>query len=89
MIAPELLQEVAETVAQAGAEESVLGVLRAAFHGVHFSWCMDDDVGKAKPVLERPGFNLYLVDSREHCLKLTNDTAIATGFLVAQVSPED
>lgn len=89
MIAPELLEQAAAMVAKANAEESVVGELRAAFPGTHFSWCMDDDVGKAKPVLERAGFNLYLVDSREHCLKLTNDAGVATGVLVAQVIPDD
>lgn len=88
MIAEETLQQVAETVLRAGVDEAVLGELRKGFPGVHFSYCMDDDVGKAKPVLEQPGFNLYLVDSRDHCLKLTNDAAVATGVLVAEAIEE-
>jgi hypothetical protein len=88
VIPPELLQQVAEAVERAGIAESVLAELRAAHRGVHFSWCMDDDVGRAKPVMQRPGFNLYLVDSREHCLKLTNDADVATGVLVAETGDE-
>lgn len=85
MIAEDTLQQVADRVERAGVSEAVLTELRQGFPGVHFSYCMDDDVGRAKPVLERPEFNLYLVDSREHCLKLTNDAAVATGVLVAEV----
>lgn len=89
MIRPELLREVAEAVEKAGVTESVLTTLRAAHRGVHFSWCLDDDVAKAKPALERPGFNLYLVDSRDYCLKLTGDAETASGLLVAEVRAED
>jgi hypothetical protein len=88
MIADDTLQKVAEAVEQAGVSEAVLAELRQGFPGVHFSYCMDDDVGTAKPVLERPGFNLYLVDGREHCLSLTSDPAVATGLLVAEVIEE-
>lgn len=88
MIAAETLQQVAEAVERAGVSEAVLAELRQGFPGVHFSYCMDDDVGAAKPALERPGFNLYLVDGREHCLSLTTDPAAATGLLVAEVIAE-
>jgi hypothetical protein len=29
------------------------------------------------------------VDSRDHCLSLTQDSEIATGIVVAEVEPED
>jgi hypothetical protein len=35
--------------------------------------------------LEHDRFNLYLIDGREHCLKLTNDTETATGLVVAEI----
>lgn len=85
MIPQALLQQVADTVEQQGVGETVLAHLRSSFPGVHFSYCMDDDVCDAAPALQRGGFNLYWVDGRDHCLCLTNDAACATGLLVAEV----
>jgi hypothetical protein len=63
--------------------------LRQDFPDIHFTYCMDDDVaGSAKPVYEHPRFNLYLVDSRQECLCLTNDLDIASGVVVAEVEEE-
>ena len=40
------------------------------------------------PVLERPGFNLYLVNGSEHCLSLTNDPELAIGVVLAWTDEE-
>lgn len=81
----ELLADIAAKISRAGVGESVLQVLRADYPGMHFSYCMDDDVGTLRPALECAGFNLYYVDGREHCLSLTTEPAAATGLLVAEV----
>jgi len=39
---------------------------------------MDDDLPNNTPIIEHKGFNLYLIDAREHCLCLTNDYDTAT-----------
>lgn len=88
MIAEETLKQVAESVERAGVGEAVLADLRQEFPGVHFSYCLDDDVGVARPVLEHPAFNLYLVDGRDHCLSLTTNPTAATGLLLAEVVAE-
>jgi hypothetical protein len=40
-------------------------------------------------VIETDKFNLYLIDGREHCLKMTNDYEVATGIVVAEVIADD
>jgi len=50
---------------------------------------MDDDVCGFSPSLRREGFNLYLIDGRDHCLVLTQDREIATGILVAELEGEE
>jgi len=30
-------------------------------------------------------FNLYLLDTREHCVQITNDPSVASGIVVAQL----
>ena len=65
--------------------ESILPELRQSYPDMHFTWCMDDDIGCEAAVLEEEGFNLYLVDGREHCLKFTTDPEAATGVVIAEV----
>lgn len=89
MMPPATLEAVAETVARLGLSEPTLALLRARHPDLHFTYCMDDDVGAETPFAERPGFNIYLVDGREHCLKFTGDPAAATGLVLAEVSDDD
>ena len=90
MITPEIVDEVAAKVEQqGGASEEVIQTLRASYEGIHFTYCMDDDIINPRPILEKTDFNIYLVDGREHCLCMTNDYDIATGIVVAEVIPDD
>lgn len=66
-------------------DEGMASQLRKAFPDCHFTYCMDDDIGAEEPLLEREGFNLYLVDGQGHCLKLTTDLAKANGVVIAEV----
>ena len=68
--------------------ESMLPELRQSYPDVHFTWCMDDDVGCEEAALEADAFNLYLVDGRDHCLKFTTDPEAATGVVIAEVTEE-
>ena len=89
MMPPATLEAVAGAVARLGLSEQTLAVLRARHPEVHFTYCMDDDVGAETPFAQRPGFNIYLVDGREHCLKFTSDLAAATGLVLAEVVDDD
>jgi len=66
-------------------DEQCMGALRSEFPGLHFTWCMDDDIGSEKALLEKKGFNLYLVNGEKHCLSLTTDPSIANGVVIAEV----
>jgi hypothetical protein len=89
MIAEERLDQITEVVRRAGLNAETIGALREAFVDVHFTHCSDDDIGVGTPVRAADGFNLYLVDGREHCLVLTDDPANATGVVLAEVEHED
>lgn len=84
----EQVAEVARLAQAAGLNETTMSVLRARFRGMHLSYCNDDDVYASKPFVQSPGLNVYLVDGRQHCLKLTEDLESATGLLLAEVSDE-
>lgn len=89
MIPEERLDQITEVVRRAGLNAETLGALREAFADIHFTHCSDDDIGVGQPIRTTDGFNLYLVDGREHCLVLTNDPANATGVVLAEVERED
>jgi hypothetical protein len=50
---------------------------------------MDDDIGSHQPYQSHHGFNVYLVDGREHCLKFTKDLEHATGLVLAEVIDDE
>ena len=85
MINPEQLQTVAARISIQPLNETLISQVRAEFQGIHFTYCMDDDIPNNEPVLSHPNFNLYLIDGREHCLCLTNNFDHATGIVIAEI----
>jgi hypothetical protein len=79
------VQAVVDAALKDGLSETTLAKLRADFKGVHFTYCMDDDVAGVEPIQRHPGMNVYLVDGRDHCLKLTDKLEVATGLVLAEV----
>ncbi len=79
------IDEVVAFVEANGLSDETVQSLRQQFSGCHFTYCMDDDVHFAKAYAERAGFNLYLVDSRQHCSELTSDSDCASGIVLAEV----
>lgn len=88
-ITTEMVEAITTEVEKLGLSEMTISQLRTIFPGVYFTYCMDDDVHSGKPVVERPGFNLYLVGSGDHCLGLTSACESATGIIVAEVIEDE
>lgn len=89
MIAAETVAGIAAELENIGLSEQALAVLRSSHPDIHFTYCIDDDVGEREPYLSHPGFNIYLVDGREHCLKFTSEISHATGLVLAEVIADD
>jgi len=88
MITEEIVSKVADQLQGVALDSTITQTLRAEFPEVHFTYCMDDDVHGPRPVLEREGFNLYLITHQEHCLAVTSNYPNATGVVVAEVVEE-
>lgn len=88
MISQSQLIEIGDFVAAQSSAADLTAVLRNQFSGIHFTCCMDDDVYSATAVLEREKFNLYLIDSSNHCLSFTQNLEQATGVVVAELEQE-
>ncbi|TCK08376.1 DUF6129 family protein [Marinobacterium mangrovicola] len=90
MITETTLNEIAEFAASQVMGEPLIADLRVKYPDYHFTWCFDDDIGAtAKPWKEYDTFNLYLVNSSEHCSKLSNDAENASGVVLAEVIADD
>ena len=85
MLSAETLASIAADIERLGVSESTVSQLRTQHHALHFTYCLDDDVGDRIPVHAGAGFNLYLVDGRDHCLKFTDHLTEATGLVLAEV----
>jgi hypothetical protein len=84
VIEPALIERLADGVERQGLDEAAVAALCAAYPGLHFTVCDDDDVpARLVPVAERAGFNVYLVDAGEHCAKFTTEPAHASGLVFA------
>lgn len=89
MIGPDLVAEIAARVEGEGLGDGLVGVLRGAYPGISFTLCGEDDIANAEPVLERAGFNVYLVDGSGPCLRLGEDYGSASGVVIAEVVSDD
>jgi hypothetical protein len=85
MIAQAKLDEIGKLLSQRAVDESAVIELRQQYPDIHFTYCMDDDVIAASPLHESDNFNLYLIDSSNHCLGFTQDLEVATGIIVAEI----
>ena len=88
MISGEQLAGIAGWLREHGTAEDGLPSLRQRYPEMHFTWCMDDDIGIEAAAVESEAFNLYLVDGHDHCLKFTTDADAATGVVIAEVTDE-
>lgn len=84
MIEEKVINEINTALIKQGLNENAVTALRKKWPGIHFTYCSDDDVSHAKAVRESDGFNIYLIDSRNHCLCFTSSTEVATGLVLAQ-----
>ena len=89
MIAASDIEQICALVEANGLDEAAVSSLRGKWPNIHFTYCSDDDVSGPKPVREFAGFNVYLVDGREHCLKFTSNYEVATGLVLAEVEADD
>lgn len=87
MLSPELIAEVGQAVRS----DLPIASLRQRYPELHFTECSEDDVSpRYRPALAAGAHDLYLVTGASgHCLALTNDSALATGLLIAAKVDDD
>jgi hypothetical protein len=90
MITEDVLNAICEYASGQVIGEPLVADLRKQYPDYHFTWCFDEDIGAtARPWAERENFNIYLVNSSDHCSKLSNDPESASGVVLAEVIADD
>jgi hypothetical protein len=77
------LAAIARAVGEAAGGAPSLAELRSRFPGVAFARVDAADVRGEEPAARAGAFALHLMDTRAHCLSLTQDPACATGVVLA------
>lgn len=85
MIETAHINAVIDLVEARGLSEQIVAELRQQFDAYHFTWCMDDDMDSATPAITQSCFNIYFIDTSNHCSRLTIDANQATGMVLAEV----
>lgn len=88
MIATTTLDGICEAVTRHGLSEPGIDEVRTLFADVHLVFCLDDEMGAARPYRSYASFCLYLVHSDGHCMGLTEDPDSAFGVVIAEVEPD-
>jgi hypothetical protein len=65
------------------AAPEVLAAFRSRFPGRSLTRCDASDMSAELPFRRLPNADLYLVDGRNHCWRITTDPALATGVVLA------
>jgi hypothetical protein len=77
------LAAIEEFLAAAEADAAAISELRKRFPGLSLSRRDANDVAYETPFRSFARCNLYLLDGRDHCWKITSDPGSATGFVLA------
>lgn len=87
MLTLALIQQVCSALADGNAlRPGIDRELRAAFPGLAFSVCDDNDIpSRIRPLITGEGFALYGIDTSGHCAALTSDIESAGGLAIALI----
>jgi hypothetical protein len=88
MIRAEDIDAVAAHAELFGPSDDLVRDLRRRWPAYHFTICLDEDIGIARPVRERRDFNIYLVSGANGCIGFTDDAAAASGMVIAERDEE-
>ncbi|MGY6217631.1 hypothetical protein ACW73L_20935 [Methylolobus aquaticus] len=78
------LERIRSVLEAEGTTAERLANLRQALPGVSLTRCDASDVDTETPALQTAGFDVFFIDTSEHCPRITADPATASGLIVAE-----
>jgi hypothetical protein len=83
-LAADTLAQVQSLLEASGTTSERIASLRQAFPGVSLTCCDASDMDTETAVLEIDRYQVYLIDTSEHCVRITTQVQAATGLIVAE-----
>lgn len=82
-IQAEQLQAIDEILATAVADHATVSNLRRIAPSLSATRCDRTDIQDETPFRSYESCDLFLLDGRDHCVKITSDPSVATGLVLA------
>jgi hypothetical protein len=82
-LAAEQLEAIDAALATASADQAALAALRQLAPGLSALRCDKTDIQDETPFRSYENCDLFLIDGRDHCVKITADPSVATGLVLA------
>ena len=79
----EQMREIEDVIGSSPVDAGLIARLRGVAPGVTATRCDASDMTDETPYRSHDRANLYLLDGRDHCVRVTDDPAVATGVIVA------
>jgi hypothetical protein len=83
-LTPEALDSIRTLLESAAPAAERYASVRQNFPGISLTHCDASDMDADAPAFETAEFAVYLIDTSEHCVRLTLNPAAATGLIVAK-----
>ncbi|MBO0752871.1 MAG: hypothetical protein J2P53_12210 [Bradyrhizobiaceae bacterium] len=85
-LSAEELTEIEQVLAGLAADAPVIAEMKGRFPKLSWTRCDASDVVEA-PCRQGPFYDIHLLNSHDHCSKITSDLAQATGIILAKRKP--
>ena len=82
-INPETVEEIQAMLTASATVSERIATLRKNISGLSITRCDASDMDAETAWFEAPDLNVYLIDTSEHCVRITNAPQTATGLIIA------
>ncbi len=82
-INPETAEQIQAMLAASATTSERNATLRKSISGLSITRCDASDMDSEQAWFEAPDLNVYLIDTSDHCVRITNAPLKATGLIIA------
>lgn len=84
-ILPEQLKNLSALLVALPQGENPLPAVRSRFPDISVSRCSDEDMRDEIPFLRTGSYEVFLVDTSNHCWRIVDELAAASGVILAEL----
>jgi hypothetical protein len=84
-ILPEQLENLSALLVALPQGENPVPAVRSQFPKISVSRCTDEDMRDKIPFLRQGNYDVFLVDTSNHCWRIVDEPATASGVILAEL----